>query len=242
MKRIHVEADLREGATVALDRAGANRILNVLRMRDGAPVALFNGRHGEWRARVATTGRRSAELRVDARLRPQPPAPRLDVLIAPIKRLDYAVQKAVEMGAGHVRPVETEFTQARARLDKMETYAAEAAEQCGALHVPAVDGIAPLFTVLDGWDGRPLVFCDESMAGGAGGDEGADPLAVLGDVAPGPLAVLIGPEGGFSDGERERLRALPCTVPLPLGPRILRADTALVAALALVQARLGDWR
>lgn len=237
MKRIHVADDLAAGATVTLDRAGANRVLNVLRLREGAAMAVFNGRDGEWRARLEVPGRREARLVVEERLRAQTPAPALAVMLAPIKRMDYAIQKAVEMGAGRILPVETERSQARVKADKLAAYAVEAAEQCGALHVPPVDPPRPLADVLEGWEG-PVVFCDE-------GDGGADPLAALDAVAPrplpGPLAVLVGPEGGFSPAERERLRALPRVTPLPLGPRILRADTALVAALALVQARLGDW-
>ena len=241
MKRIHIDQDLRRAADVALDRVHANRVLNVLRMRDGAPLAVFNGRDGEWRARLAVRGRKAAHLHVEERLRPQPPAPPLDVLLAPIKRLDYAVQKSVEMGAGRIRPVETDHTQARARADKTTAYAVEAAEQCGALHVPPVDDLQPLASVLDAWNGRPLIFCDEDAIFCDEDAEEADPLATLRAIAPGPLGVLVGPEGGFSARERERLRALPFVTPLPLGPRILRADTALVAALALVQATLGDW-
>ena len=235
MKRLHVGDDLAPGVTLPLDRATANRVLNVLRTRDGANVEVFNGRDGEWRARLAVEGRRSASLQVEELLRPQPAAPELRTLVAPIKRMDYAVQKAVEMGSGTIAPVRTERTQANVRPDKLEAYAVEAAEQCGSSHVPPVEPVRSLEAVLDDWDERPLVFCDE----GAGG---ADPLAVLRDVAPGPLAVLLGPEGGFSPGERERLRSMPFVTALPLGPRILRADTALVAALTLLQATAGDWR
>ena len=237
MKRIHVQADLAAGASLALDRATANRLLNVLRLRDGAELAVFNGRDGEWRARVAVEGRKAARLVVAQKLREQVPPPSLRLLFAPLRqaRLDYAVQKAVEMGVGHLSPVTTAHTQATAKRDRMRVHAVEAAEQCGALALPTIDEIEPLAAVLERWDGRPLVFCDES-------DGASDPIAPLQAVEPGPVAVLIGPEGGFSPAERERLRGLPFVTPIPLGPRILRADTAAVAALALVQSVLGDWR
>ena len=234
VKRLHVEDDLAAGTVVPLDRTTANRVLNVLRMREGASVTLFNGRDGEWRARLTMEGRKAASLAVTERVRPQATAPTLEVLLAPIKRMDYAIQKSVEMGAGRVRLVRTERTQAQAKPDKLAAYAAEAAEQCGSMHVPPVEPTRSMADVTAAWDGRPLLFCDE-------GNDGAGALVALGGFAAGPLAVLIGPEGGFSSGERARLRALPFVTPLPLGPRILRADTALVAALALVQATVGDW-
>jgi 16S rRNA (uracil1498-N3)-methyltransferase len=150
------------------------------------------------------------------------------------------VEKATEMGAGRLRPVLTQHTQAtRLNLERMEANAIEAAEQCGILSVPAVDEPQPLMAILDGWEKREgdrrIVFCDEA-------EGGADPVSILSALSPSPLAVLVGPEGGFSAGERELLRSLPFVTAIPLGPRIMRADTAAVAALALVQATLGDWR
>ena len=179
---------------------------------------------------------------VGERQRPQPQRLDLDYLFAPLKqaRLDYMVGKAVEMGVGRLRPVLTQHGQVtRINLERMEANVIEAAEQCGVLAVPSVDEPAPLTSLLDGWaeaeGDRRIIFCDESH-------EGTDPLIILSRLAPSPLAVLIGPEGGFSAEERSRLHELSFVTALPLGPRILRADTAAVAALALVQATLGDWR
>ena len=211
-------------------------------MKDGDEVLVFNGRDGEWTARLAAAGRKSWSLAAGEAVRAQPPAPDLHYLFAPLKqaRLDYMVQKAVEMGAGRLRPVITRHGQvARLNRDRVEANAIEAAEQCGILSIPAIDEPVALATILDGWEeaegGRRIVFCDE-------GEARADPLAILRALKPSPLAVLVGPEGGFAPDEREGLRGLPFVTALPLGPRILRADTAAVAALALVQAALGDWQ
>ncbi|GAB4518060.1 MAG: hypothetical protein Tsb0019_18050 [Roseibium sp.] len=184
-------------------------------------------------------------MRVSERVRPQTPPGTLDYCFAPLKqaRLDYMVQKAVEMGAGSLKPVMTQHTQAsRVNLERMEANVIEAAEQCGVLSIPEVLAPQPLDDVLDIWTeaqpGRRLLFCDE----GEGGNNPLLTLAQLKEAGPQPLAVLIGPEGGFSDDERARLRGLDYVTPIPLGPRILRADTAAVAALAVIQATLGDWR
>ena len=236
-QRLFVEAELQEGAPVPLDRAQANYLLNVLRMGQGDAVLAFNGRDGEWRCAVAPQGRKAAHLLPTERTRPQPALPDLHLLIAPLKRerLDYTVQKAVEMGAGTIRPVTTQHTQGRFNVERARANAREAAEQCGILAIPHVADPEPLGGALDRWDGRPLVFCDEN-------DAGQNPLPALAALPRGaPLAVLIGPEGGFSEAERARLRDMPETVAIPLGPRVLRADTALVAALAVVQATAGDW-
>ncbi|WP_181705979.1 16S rRNA (uracil(1498)-N(3))-methyltransferase [Chthonobacter rhizosphaerae] len=239
--RLHVPGPIAEGATVPLEREQANYLLAVLRLADGASVLVFDGASGEFRARVVQTGRKAAELAVEARSRPQPPAPDLLYLFAPLKhaRLDYMVQKAVEMGVGRMRPVLTQHTQAsRVNLERMQANVVEAAEQCGVLHVPAVEPEEKLDRALARFavdePGRRLIFCDE-------GEETTNPVTTLAALGPGPLAVLIGPEGGFSDAERRTLRALPFVTPIPLGPRILRADTAAVAALAVIQATVGDW-
>ncbi len=236
--RLFIDAPLSPGATVALDRAQSNYLLNVLRLRAGDAFLVFNGSDGEWRATLGQDGRKSATLTAETQTRPQPKAPDLHYLFAPLKhaRLDYMVQKAVEMGAGRFRPVITQHTQVhRLNLDRMRANAVEAAEQCGILSIPGIDEPQPLSTVLSGWDpARPLIFADE-------GSDKTDPIAALNKVPRGPLAVLIGPEGGFSAAERAELRALPHVAILPLGPRILRADTAAVAALALVQSVCGDW-
>jgi 16S rRNA (uracil1498-N3)-methyltransferase len=241
-QRLFLRAPLAPGAEVALDRGQANYLVNVLRQPAGAEVRVFNGADGEWQATLVAEGKKSHKLIVREQTRAQPAASDLHYLFAPLKhaRLDYMVEKATEMGAGRLRPVLTQHTQAtRLNLERMEANAIEAAEQCGILSVPQIDEPQTLGAVLDGWAAeegvRRIIFCDE-------GDGGADPVTILSGLEPSPLAVLIGPEGGFSAAERERLRALPFVTAIPLGPRIMRADTAAVAALALIQATLGDWR
>jgi 16S rRNA (uracil1498-N3)-methyltransferase len=239
--RLFVRAELSAGASVELDRDQANYLVNVLRLKAGDRVPVFNGRDGEWQAGLAQAGKREWTLAVEERVREQTPALDLRYLFAPLKhgRLDYMVQKAVEMGAGRLSPVLTELGQIRkVNAARMEANAIEAAEQCGLLSIPMIDEAAALEALIDSWPveepDRALVFCDEAAAG----EENA--IATLTTVAP-PLAVLVGPEGGFSPAERKRLRSLDCVTPIRLGPRILRADTAAVAALAVVQAAIGDW-
>jgi len=236
--RLYVEAPLAAGAAIALSRAQAHYLTAVLRMTSGDRVLVFNGRDGEWAATIAVH-KRAASLAITAQTRAQTVAPDLHYLFAPLKsaRLDYLVQKAVEMGAGRLQPVATRHGQvARVNLARMKANAVEAAEQCGILAVPQIGEPAALDHVLGGRDaGRWLVFCDEAA-------DIVDPIAALKAVPRGaPLAVLVGPEGGFADDERAALLKLPNVVRLCLGPRILRADTAAVAALALVQAVVGDW-
>ena len=237
--RLFLDADLAEGTRVDLDRGQANYLLNVLRLGPGRRVLVFNGRDGEWAAEIAPEGRRAAALILRERVRPQTPPGDLVHLFAPLKsaRLDYLAQKAVEMGASALGPVLTRRTQAtRVNLERMRANAIEAAEQCGVLTIPEILPEAGLDAALDHLEPeRLLVFCDEDAPV-------ANPLRALADVPPGPLAVLVGPEGGFDAAERERILARGRTVRLSLGPRILRADTAAVAVLALVQAALGDWR
>jgi 16S rRNA (uracil1498-N3)-methyltransferase len=237
MPRLFVDAPLTAGTDVTLDRSQANYFLNVLRLRRGDAVLVFNGREGEWRGSLSETGKRAAGIRVETCLRPQPRPGDLHFLFAPLKhaRLDYLVQKAVEMGASHLQPVMTRHTQvARVNLDRMRANAIEAAEQCGILHVPTIGTAVGLEAAVSA--DRLLIFCDESA-------EVANPVDALAAVRrrQSPISVLIGPEGGFADEERSMLAKLPNVVPIALGPRILRADTAAVAALALVQAVLGDW-
>ena len=238
-QRLFVEADLGPGVAVACTAEQANYLRNVLRLKPGEPILLFNGRDGEWRARLAEAGKRGATLTVDAQVRPQEQAPDIDYLFAPLKRarLDYMVQKATEMGAARLRPVLTRHTAPeRVNLGRMRANAIEAAEQCGILHVPEVREPEKLERVVEGWNSaRTLIFCDE-------GSDAADPIATLGKLRRGPLALLIGPEGGFAQAERELLASKPFVARISLGPRILRADTAAVAALALLNAVLGDWR
>jgi 16S rRNA (uracil1498-N3)-methyltransferase len=237
--RLYVDAPLHDGAVVALDRSQSHYLRRVLRLKDGQAILVFNGRDGEWRAALEG-GMRQVALRVTNRTRPQTAVGDLHYLFAPLKsaRLDYMVQKAVEMGVSQLRPVLTQHAQvARVNLERMRANAIEAAEQCGILCLPEITAPVPLARALAAWQPeRHLVFCDEAA-------NVADPLAALATVPRHePLAVLIGPEGGFAAEERAALLKLPRVVRLALGPRILRADTAAVAALALVQATIGDWR
>ena len=242
-QRLFVEHDLAAGAEIAATQEQANYLCNVLRMQPGDPVLLFNGVHGEWRARLGTRGKRSLSLLVGEQARAQEGGPDIDYLFAPLKRsrLDYMVQKATEMGVARLRPVLTRRTNAeRVKTERLRANAIEAAEQCGVLRVPQVAEPEKLSSVLAGWpQDRLLIFCDEDA-------EVQDPLAALAtwriEAPLRPLAVLIGPEGGFDPTEREALRSKTPVLRLSLGPRILRADTAAVAALALVNAVLGDWR
>ncbi len=238
-QRLYVCADLGMEVEIEAERGQANYLLNVLRLHAGDTILLFNGRDGEWRARIAPAGRRDCTLIVEEQSRPQTAAPDLHYLFAPLKhaRLDYMVQKAVEMGASRLRPVLTRHTQAsRVNLERMRANAIEAAEQCGILALPEIEAPAKLADVLAAWDpARSLIFCDEAAPV-------QNPTEALAAIAPGPAALLIGPEGGFSPDERDALLDRPYVTALSLGPRILRADTAAVAALALVQAFIGDWR
>ena len=240
--RLFVDDPLGPDARIALDAARTNYVKNVMRLAEGTTVLVFNGRDGEWRARVASIARKATTLACEAQLRPQEPLPDLAYLFAPLKhaRLDYMVQKAVEMGAGRLMPVFPRHTQAsRVNLERMRANVIEAAEQCGVIAVPDVTEPARLERLLAGWDadepGRRLIFCDEDAAV-------ANPADALSGLAPGPLALLIGPEGGFSEDERSMLLEHDAVTAISLGPRILRADTAAVAALAAVQSALGDWR
>lgn len=239
LQRLYLTDDLAAGAAVEAGREQSHYLAHVLRMREGAELLVFNGRDGEWLARVAGVGKRAVQLVPVERTRPQPPRPDLVYAFAPIKagRLDYLVQKAVEMGAGVVAPVITRHTQiARVGIERLRANAVEAAEQCGILAIPHVEEAVRLDALLAGWDqGRRLIFCDE-------GAEGDNPLPALQAVAERRLGLLVGPEGGFSEDERRHLHALPFVTAIPLGPRILRADTAAVAALAVIQATIGDWR
>lgn len=245
IQRLHLRHVLADGARIEADRGQANYLLNVLRLKDGDTVLVFNGTDGEWLARVHSSGRRDCALQLVEQTRDQSAANDLLYLFAPLKhaRLDYMVQKAVEMGVGSLMPVFTRHTQAsRVNTERMEANVIEAAEQCGVLSVPDVKAPQPLKDVLDSWEevhpGRKLLFCDE----GEGTNNPLLTLAQMKDAGSLSLAVLIGPEGGFSDEERSRLRDLDFVTPIPLGPRILRADTAAVAALTVVQAALGDWK
>lgn len=238
-ERLFLDADLEAGAHVPATAEQANYLKNVLRLGDGSLILVFNGRDGEWRARLAVSGKRSLSLIVEEKVREQQGGPDLHYLFAPLKRarLDYMVQKATEMGVARLSPVLTRHTVAeRVNTERMTANVIEAAEQCGVLRVPVVDEPKKLASVLEGWDAqRTLIFCDE-------GAVLKSPLEALATVEPGPMAVLIGPEGGFAEEERALILARPFVRAISLGPRIMRADTAAVAALALVNAALGDWR
>jgi 16S rRNA (uracil1498-N3)-methyltransferase len=238
--RLFVDAPLREGARIALERNQSNYLGNVLRLSAGESILVFNGRDGEWRA--AIEGRKRPDgLTIVARTRPQDRLPDIAYVFAPLKhaRLDYMVQKAVEMGASALQPVLTRHTQvSRVNVERMRANVIEAAEQCGILSLAEVAEPVALDRFLEKREtSRLLVFCDEAADTG-------NPIEALrqGLSATEGIDVLIGPEGGFAEEERALLLRQPRTLRLSLGPRILRADTAGVTALALVQAALGDWR
>jgi len=243
--RLFVESPLAEAAVVALDPKQANYLINVLRLKPGDSVLLFNGRDGEWRAQLSAAGKKALQLTTMERTREQTVPGDLHYLFSPLKhaRLDYMVQKAVELGASRLQPVMMRHTQAeRVNLGRMRANAIEAAEQCGILNIPDIADPITLRTFADAWvPERLLVFCDEDA-------DVKDPVAALkagrdpAGIGPSPVTLLVGPEGGFAEEERAWLLELANVVRLSLGPRILRADTAAVAALTLVQAVLGDCR
>ncbi|NHB75318.1 16S rRNA (uracil(1498)-N(3))-methyltransferase [Rhodobacter calidifons] len=245
--RLFVDQPLGAGQAVALSQDQAHYLTGVMRLTEGAAILLFNGRDGEWRATLARAVKRNAIAVCEVQTKPLRLPPDLWLLFAPIKkaRTDFIVEKAVELGAARILPVQTRHTNAeRIRQDRLQAHAVEAAEQCGATHVPEVAALQPLDRLLSNWpEGRALIWCDEASAKAPpsprrGGGMGWGGLA----LPPAPAAILIGPEGGFSAEESARLRARPDVTALSLGPRILRADTAAVAALTLWQAACGDWR
>lgn len=243
LHRLHVPDDLREAASINLSQEAGHYLLRVLRMETGQAVLVFNGRDGEWMARIGPAERRGATLRLEERTRVQTPAGRLTLMFAPLKkaRTDFVVEKATELGVARILPVITQRTQAESvRADRLRLIAVEAAEQTGRLDVPVVEEAMRLDRVLADWPGETaLLFCDEA---------GDAPLlnawlALRAAVSARGQAggILIGPEGGFTPAEREILRSRECVVPVSLGPRVLRAETAALAALTLWQAHLGDW-
>ena len=241
LQRLFVRAPLRDGGEIEPTREQANYLLNVLRLGEGDRLLVFDGANGEWLAEVRPVGRRDCRLHLVECVRPQTTPGDVDWLFAPLKhaRLDYMVQKAVEMGVARIRPVMTRHTQVgRINLERMEANVIEAAEQCGVISVPPIAEPVDLDRLLDAWPAtdpdRRILFCDEH-------EETTNPLGLLAGLPRGPLAVLIGPEGGFAREERAVLHSKSFVTAIPLGPRILRADTAAVAALAVVQATLGDW-
>lgn len=239
--RLYVEHPLGAGQTVPLDREQAHYLFGVMRLGVGDSVLLFDGASGEWLAEVRSAGKRGGELACLEQTKPLLMPPDLWLLFAPIKkaRTDFIVEKAAEMGARAIRPVQTAFTNSeRVRQDRLQAHAREAAEQCGGTYVPLVQDLKRLDRMLDTWpDDRQLIFCDETLAG-SGSPQGQLASKV---AANAPAAILIGPEGGFSEEERARLARLPQAIAISLGPRVLRADTAAVAALTLWQSIAGDW-
>ncbi len=233
--RLYVDQPLGMGQSVPVSREQAHYLFGVMRLQPGARVALFNGKDGEWQSEVVAAGRKDGVLKCNVQSASQSNPPDLWLLFAPIKkaRTDFIVEKSTEMGAARICPVQSEFTNSdRIRQDRLQAHAVEAAEQCGGVFVPEVTNLQKLSRVLDDWpEDRQLMFCDETLAG----DEAGLPLK------EGPWAILIGPEGGFSQAERARMRRMPQAHAVSLGPRILRADTAAVAAMTVWQQRLGDW-
>jgi 16S rRNA (uracil1498-N3)-methyltransferase len=236
--RLFVDTPLATGSSATLNRQQAHYVANVMRLKSGDPLRLFNGRDGEYLCTIAFAGKREAAVTCTEQTARHREPPDLDYLFAPLKhaRLDYMAQKATEMGVRRLHPVFTARTVAqRINLDRLKANTIEAAEQCNMVTVPEVLPPEPLDAVLANWDpGRRLIVCDEASPI-------ADPLAALERLPSGPFALLIGPEGGFTESEMNALRALDFVTAISLGPRVMRADTAAVAALALVQAVHGDW-
>ncbi|MFO1138992.1 MAG: 16S rRNA (uracil(1498)-N(3))-methyltransferase [Paracoccus sp. (in: a-proteobacteria)] len=235
--RLFIDHPLAEGQGIPLNADQAHYLASVMRQGPGDEILVFNGRDGEWLARIDRLAKRNGDLLAMRQTAPQLDPPDLWLIFAPIKkaRTDFIVEKAAEMGAARILPVQTDHTNAeRIRQDRLQAHAVEAAEQCGGTFVPEVGELTALSRLLDGWDaGRRILWADEALAG---------PAQTLQGLPRGPWAILIGPEGGWSESERRRISAMDCVTPVSLGPRILRADTAAVASLALWQAALGDWR
>lgn len=242
LPRLFVAHDLAAGEDIALDKDQSLYLAAVLRKTVGDVVVVFNGRDGAWLSRLASDSKKAVVLAPTEQIAAQTPVSDLWYGFAPLKseRLDYVIQKAVEMGAGVIQPVMTQYTQLnRLKIERLAANAVEAAEQCEVLSVPTIAPEITLERLLGSWTAqqgaRKLVFADE-------GEASSSPIDTLTGLKGEAIGLLVGPEGGFSPAEREALRALPFVVPLSLGPRILRADTAAVAALALIQATIGDWR
>lgn len=234
--RLFIDHPLGSGQAVPLNADQAHYLSGVMRQPAGTVIEVFNGRDGAWDAEIVTASKRGGTLALRAQVAPQRDPPDLWLIFAPIKkaRTDFIVEKAAELGAARILPVQTDFTNSeRIRQDRLQAHAVEAAEQCGGTFVPEVADLTSLSKLLDGWDpARRILWADESRVG---------PADALSGLPRGPWAVLIGPEGGFSPPERKRLRDATFVTPISLGPRILRADTAAVALLTLFQAHLGDW-
>lgn len=241
--RLFVEADLSEGAEIALSESQAHHLRHVMRRADGAPLLLFNGRDGEWSGTLALTGKKAANARAGQRTREQAGEPDLWLCFAPIKRarIDLVAEKATELGASVLQPVLTQHTAVeRVNVERLQANAQEAAEQTERLSVPEVRAPIDLVKLLGGWpQGRRVLLCDET----GGGLPIAEALMSIDPAArTSPWAILVGPEGGFSADELTHIRRIKDVTSVGLGPRILRADTAALAALAVWQALIGDWQ
>jgi 16S rRNA (uracil1498-N3)-methyltransferase len=235
--RLHVETSLSDGAEFTLAKEQAHYLVHVLRLGQGDTVALFNGHDGEWLSYITTVTKKSVDVRIERNISAVKAPPDIDYLFAPLKhaRLDYMVQKATELGARRLRPIITQRTIAeRVNLERMKANAVEAAEQCNLVFVPEVLEPTTLAKALAAWEpSRQLIYCDETASV-------ANPIDALKRIKP-PAAVLVGPEGGFTNEERAHLKSLAFVTAISLGPRIMRADTVAIAALAVVQAAIGDW-
>ena len=251
MIRLHVQDALAQGLSLIPTPEQQRYLLTVMRRAPGDEVAVFNGRDGEWTARIEAAGKKGCALQLLTRTRPQAGGPDLDLIVALVKRsrLETIVEKAAELGARRILPVTTQRTNAdHTNIARLNAIAVEASEQTGRLDPPTVAEPRKLDALLEGWEaGRRLMYCDEAgddpdmRWGGEAGRAAIAPSALEGFSRGEPWAVLIGPEGGFAPEERGRIRALSFATPVSLGPRILRADTAAIAALTLWQAALGDW-
>lgn len=240
--RLFVDSALNKGGFVTLNKDQSHYLVSVMRIKVGAQVALFNGCDGEWLASVSEANKKAVCLTILSQSRQQEKEPDLWLAFAPIKkgRLDFMVQKATEMGASHMIPVMTQYTNVdRLKIERLRANTLEAAEQCDRLQVPTVSDLTKLEHVLKDWpDDRMIMFCDEDLSG----KSALEALSQADDKnSPKPWGILIGPEGGFSPAERELIKAHKNCIIVSLGPRILRADTAAIAALSLWQTALGDW-
>lgn len=238
MQRLYTDLPLQADQIIEAPADTAHYLLNVLRMHDGDEILLFNGKDGEWHAVLSQTGKKRLSLRPAEQVRSQPAAPDFHYCFAPLKvgRMDYIIQKSVEMGASVLQPVITQHCQMpKLNSERMQANVREAAEQCGILSLPKYREPVRFDKFIDEWDpSRALIFCDEAHGTN-------NPIPYLNTLKGKPAAVIIGPEGGFSEAERKRLHQQDFVTAIPLGPRILRADTAAVAAMAIIQATIGDW-
>lgn len=242
LQRVFVANDLTLGASVEMNKDQSLYLAAVLRKSVGDEVVLFNGRDGAWLCRLTSDSKKHVILQTVEQIAPQSPSTDFWYGFAPLKneRLDYVIQKAVEMGASTIQPVMTEYTQVhRLKMERLSANAIEAAEQCEVLNVPEIAPEVTLTRLIETWGevhgDRILIFADE-------GEASSSPVQQLTNIAGQKFGLIVGPEGGFSDAEREKLRSLEYVRPISLGPRILRADTAAVAAMAVIQATIGDWR